>query len=422
MTSGPVLDVRGLDVAYRVRGVDRRVLHGVDLSVARGATLGLVGESGCGKSTAALAAIRYLPRNGRVQQGTVTIAGRDVWSLSRAELRSLYANEVGIVYQNPAAALNPSLRIGRQVGEVFEVRGASRAEAQGKSREVLEVVRIADVSSVLDRYPHQLSGGMQQRVVIAMALAKSPSLLILDEPTTGLDATVEAEVLDLVAGLRDEIDTAVLFISHNLALIARMCDRVAVLYAGRIVEEGEAERVLQDPRHPYTVGLLRCVPRGGTRKDVARLDTIPGFLPPLGTEVDGCVFADRCGLVQPVCREQEPDLLPVAGGGTSRCWFHEQAQSVPRTGGAPIEPVAARAPAPLLRFDGVGKVFRQRGRKIHALHDVTAEIGAGTTLGLVGESGSGKTTLARALLGLVEPSEGAVRLDDRLLAPRFGDR
>ncbi len=422
MSDNAVLDVRGLDVAYRVRGIERQVLRGVDLSVGRGETLGLVGESGCGKSTAALAAIRYLPRNGRVQGGVVTVAGRDVWSLSRAELRAFYSSEVGIVYQNPAAALNPSLRVGRQVAEVFEVHGSSRSDALVRSREALEVVRIADAASVLERYPHQLSGGMQQRVVIAMALAKSPSLLILDEPTTGLDATVEAEVLDLVAGLRDEIDTAVLFISHNLALIARMCDRVAVLYAGRIVEEGETERVLHDPRHPYTVGLLRCVPRGGLRKDVARLDTIPGFPPPLGTQVSGCVFADRCGLVEPVCREREPERFVVEGGGTSRCYFHERAQTVPRTEGAPVGARTAPAGEPLLRFDGVGKVFRQHGREIHALDDVTAAIRPGETLGLVGESGSGKTTLARTLLGLVEPSAGSVRLDGRLLAPRLSGR
>jgi peptide/nickel transport system ATP-binding protein len=259
------LELRDLDVVYRVRGRDRQVLRGVTLSVGRGEAYGLVGESGCGKSTAALAIVQYLPRNGRVRSGEILIDNRDVLSLSRAELLRLRADAVSMVYQNPGTALNPSIRIGKQVAEVFTVRGASRSEALERARQALELVQIADPGSVMERYPHQLSGGMQQRVIIAMALAKDPSLLILDEPTTGLDATVEAEVLDLVAGLQAKLHTSVLFISHNLGVIAKMCDRVGVLYAGRLVEEGAVAQVLHDPRHPYTVGLLRCIPRGGVR-------------------------------------------------------------------------------------------------------------------------------------------------------------
>ena len=217
-----------------------------------------------------------------------------------------------MVYQNPGAALNPSLRIGTQVAEAFTVLGVPAKEAMERAREALVKVQIADPASVLGRYPHQLSGGMQQRVVIAMALAKEPELLILDEPTTGLDATVEAEVLDLVSSLQSEFDTAVLFISHNLGVISKMCSRVGVLYAGRLVEEGPVGTVLQDPRHPYTVGLLRCIPRGGVRKDKGRLDTIPGFLPSLGAEIPGCVFADRCALADDRCRTEEPELTEPA--------------------------------------------------------------------------------------------------------------
>ena len=268
------LELRDLDVVYRVRGRDRQVLRGVTLSVRRGEAYGLVGESGCGKSTAALAIVQYLPRNGRVRSGEIHIDGRDVLSLSRPQLLRLRADAVSMVYQNPSTALNPSLRIGSQVAEVFTVRGFGRKEALERAEEALRLVQISAPGSVMERYPHQLSGGMQQRVIIAMALAKDPALLILDEPTTGLDATVEAEVLDLVAGLQAKLHTSVLFISHNLGVIAKMCDRVGVLYAGRLVEEGSVARVLHDPRHPYTVGLLRCIPRGGVRKDHGRLDTI----------------------------------------------------------------------------------------------------------------------------------------------------
>jgi peptide/nickel transport system ATP-binding protein len=255
------LELEDLDVVYEVRGKDRQVIRGVSLHVKRGEAYGLVGESGCGKSTAALAIVNYLPRNGRVRSGGLRIDGRDALALSGSQLRKLRSEAVSMVYQNPGAALNPSIRVGRQVAEVFRIRGDKSDVAFDRARQALERVQIADPGSVMARYPHQLSGGMQQRVVIAMALAIEPALLILDEPTTGLDATVEAEVLDLVAGLQSALHTSVLFISHNLGIIRKMCDRVGVLYAGKLVEEGETETILQDPRHPYTVGLLRCVPR-----------------------------------------------------------------------------------------------------------------------------------------------------------------
>ncbi len=417
------LELRDLDVAYRVRGRDRQVLRGVSLSVAPGESVGLVGESGCGKSTAALAIVRYLPRNGRVRSGSVLVDGRDVWRLSGRELREMRSTSVSMVYQNPGAALNPSIRVGNQVAEVFTVRGASRSDAREQAVGMLRKVQIADPDSVMRRYPHQLSGGMQQRVVIAMALATNPTLLILDEPTTGLDATVEAEVLDLIRGLRTEFGTSILFISHNLGVIASMCDRVGVLYAGELVEEGPAQQVLHDPRHPYSVGLLRCIPRAGARKDEGRLDTIPGFLPQLGAVIPGCVFSDRCALAQEICVTHKPPLYDL-GGRHSRCHFHEEAQSLPRDT-APTTGVARtpdRTGTPVLRIDSLSKTFRQSGHDVHALADVTASLWPGETLGLVGESGSGKTTFARTLLGIVEPTAGTVELDGRLLPGLLGKR
>jgi peptide/nickel transport system ATP-binding protein len=419
----PALELRNLDVVYRVRGRDRAVLHDVSLTIERGHSYGLVGESGCGKTTAALAIVHYLPRNGRVTAGSIRIGGREAVELGRGDMRRLRAEDVGMVYQNPGAALNPGIRVGRQVAEVFLVVGVSRKEAWERAHEALRRVQIADPRSVLERYPHQLSGGMQQRVVIAMALAKDPALLILDEPTTGLDATVEAEVLDLVAQLQAELHTAVLFISHNLGVIAKMCERVGVLYAGRLVEEGPVETVLHDPRHPYTVGLLRCIPRGGVRKDHGRLDTIPGFLPNIGEHPPGCVFADRCGLAAEICRTEDPPLVPLANGHTTRCHFHELAHSLPREESPDLElPSIARDGTPLARLEDLSKDFRQQGHVVHALAGVSAAIWPGETLGLVGESGSGKTTLARALLGLVEPTEGIVELDSRPLPSKLGKR
>jgi peptide/nickel transport system ATP-binding protein len=261
-------------------------------------------------------------------------------------------------------------------------------------------------------------------VVIAMALAKDPTLLILDEPTTGLDATVEGEVLDLVSALRGEFDTSLLFISHNLDVIAKMCERLGVLYAGRLVEQGPCDEVFANPRHPYTVGLLRCVPRGGVRKNQQRLDTIPGFLPGLGAELPGCVFADRCGLAQDICHNEEPPLHDIGREHASRCHFHERAQSVPRASeAAPIVHVVDQDAAPVVRAENVRKTFHQEGHDVRAVADVWFSLRPGETLGLVGESGSGKTTLARLLLGLTAADEGSVvELDGEQLAPTVGKR
>jgi len=419
----PALEVVDLELAYRVRGIDRRVLRGVSFTIERGRSYGLVGESGCGKSTAALGIVRYLPRNGRVTGGRIAVAGHDVLALGGGALRHYHARIVSMVYQNPGAALNPSMRVGDQVSEAFTALGVSGREASDRALEALKTVQIADPGSVIARYPHQLSGGMQQRVVIAMALAKNPELLILDEPTTGLDATVEAEVLDLVAQLQEQLNTAVLFISHNLGVISKMCDRVGVLYAGRLVEEGPVQTVLSDPRHPYTVGLLRCIPRGGVRKDHGRLDTIAGFLPSLGEDISGCVFADRCALADDRCRTDEPPMFAIESGHESRCWYHERAADLPREEAPDLElPRVEREHTPLVEIRDLTKVFTQRGHDVHALTAVSASIWPGETLGLVGESGSGKTTLARTLLGIVPPTEGVAVLDGRELAPTYQKR
>ena len=402
------LTVENLDITYRVRGRPLITVHDVSFRIGRGESYGLVGESGSGKSTIALAVVRYLARNGRVSSGRIAIDGRDVLGLNAGELRKLRQNTVSMVYQEPGKALNPTIRVGRQVAEVFELAGMKRAEALERSREMLEKVRISDPASVMNRYPHQLSGGMLQRVVIAMALASEPSLLVLDEPTTALDATVEAEVLDLVSALRSEFQTSLLFISHNLAVIAKMCDRVGVLYGGEMMEEGPARELLEDPRNPYTVGLLRCIPRRDTVKYRHTLDTIPGFPPSPGEIEQGCVFAERCGLVEDRCRSEAPPLYDSGPGRQSRCHFWESAQKLPRVVAPEVAATNGSGPGEVLvSASDVSKTFHIDGQAIHGLVDVSVEVRAGETLGLVGESGSGKTTLARVLLGLTPPDAGA---------------
>jgi peptide/nickel transport system ATP-binding protein len=403
---GTALSVSHLDITYRVRGQDRLALRDVSFEIGPGESYGLVGESGSGKSTVALALVRYLPSNGRVSAGTISINGTDPLSLGASALRELRARTVSMVYQEPGRALNPSLRVGGQLAEVFRIAGQSSDAAMASAEQMLRKVQISDPGRVMRRYPYELSGGMAQRVVIAMALAVSPSLLILDEPTTALDATVEAEVLDLVANLRQEFDTSVLFISHNLAVIAKMCDRVGVLYAGELLEEGPARTIFDNPRHPYTVGLLRCIPRRGQRKDADRLDTIPGFLPTPGHNMTGCIFAPRCALAADRCREAEPPFFSVDEVHTSRCYFYEQAPDLPRATPASVGVLGGNATGePLVAVEGLSKTF---AGGVHALAGVDLSIQTGETLGLVGESGSGKTTLARVLLGLTAPDPGSV--------------
>ncbi|CAG9189577.1 Peptide/nickel transport system ATP-binding protein [Paraburkholderia tropica] len=453
----------GLTVAYRVRGKDRDVLTDVSLRIKRGEAYGLVGESGCGKSTVALAALRYLAQNGRVKAGRIAIAGEDVLALDREGLRALRAHKVSMVYQDPASALNPSLTVARQLSEAFEAAGDDtddRGEALARSHAMLERVRIADPARVMASWPHQLSGGMQQRVVIAMALASNPSLLILDEPTTGLDATVEAEVLALVAQLRAELGMAVLLISHDLGVIGRMCERVGVLYAGRLVEEGATRDVFERARHPYTVGLLRCLPAPGRTKRHGALDTIAGELPAPGTLARGCVYAPRCGLADARCHDQAPPphrVQAAHGEQMSRCHYHERASELPEGDPANAANVAnvaivadeaapmpsqppqaiaqtnepsdesaqtrARGAGVVLRARGVSRTFGHGAGALRVLDDVSLDLRAGETLGLVGESGSGKSTLAKLLLGLHAPDPGGtIELDGAPLAAHVARR
>ena len=424
--AGPQLAVQAehLDVSYRVRGHDRLALRDVSFQIGRNESYGLVGESGSGKSTVALALTRYLPRNGRVSAGSIRIAERDPLAMDTAELRQLRARSVSMVYQEPGKALNPSIRVGRQVAEVYEVAGLGKAEALERSEAMLRKVQISDPGQVMERYPHQLSGGMAQRAVIAMALASEPALLILDEPTTALDATVEAEVLELVAGLRTELETSLLFISHNLAVIAKMCDRVGVLYAGELIEEGPARQLFDQPRHPYTMGLLRCIPRQGQRKDHGRLDAIPGFLPPPGQELTGCIFAPRCPIAEQRCRDAAPPAFDTGPGRTSRCYLHEETPELPRS--TPVDVQLSSPPKaaqPVVTVRNLSKTFTSRGQAVPALTGVNLDVERGETLGIVGESGSGKTTLARLLLGLIPPDAGsAIQMDGEPLGPDLRHR
>jgi len=408
----PAVQIEGLRISYRRRTKLLSVIHDLDLHINPGEAYGLVGESGCGKTTVAMAVMRYLPPNAVVESGRIVFGGENVLTLSESHLRRWRGDRMAMVYQDPGTSLNPSMRVGAQIAEVYRHhRGMSKHEALTAARDMLEKVRITDPGRILRRYPHELSGGQQQRVVIAMALATDPDLLVLDEPTTGLDATVEAEVLDLVEQLRNEFNASILFISHNLGIVARMCERVGVLYAGRLIEEGPAEELFTQPRHPYTLALLRCVPRLGMRKDTQRLDPIPGSLPPLGAEIAGCVYADRCPIARERCRHESPPLYAVNEGHGAACHYHVEVSAIPPS--AEATPPAARPieGGVLLKVDDLVKTYRSAGSDLTAVAGVSFDVRWGEVFGLVGESGSGKTSLAKTLVGLVDATDGRIEFE-----------
>jgi peptide/nickel transport system ATP-binding protein len=422
--SGPApaaLQVEDLSLAYVVRGIPRPVLRGVSFEIRAGESYGLVGESGCGKSTTAYAAVRYLPRNARITGGRILVDGADVTSMNPEQLRLFRMHHASMVYQDPGAALNPTTKIGPQVTEAFTILGQTKAQAKESALAAMRRVQIADPERVAERYPHQLSGGMQQRIVIAIALASDPKLLVLDEPTTGLDATVEASVLDLVRTLQAETNAAVLLIAHNLGVIRTLCDRVGVMYAGKIVEEGDAAKVFASPQHPYTLGLLRSLPRHGVRKAERPLSTIPGNLPQIGTPLPTCVYVDRCPLATELCRTVVPPIVPTGDGAWTRCHYRERLGEIVEP-----PPLVGRETVRgerVLEANQLSKTFHQSGHDVPALVGVNLELYDGETLGLVGESGSGKSTFARTVLGIESPDVGGlVTLDEHPLAPRSAAR
>ncbi len=416
--STPLLAIEGLTITYR--GEQRQIaVRDVSFALHAREAYGLVGESGCGKSTIALAIMRYLPANGRVSAGRITFEGKDLLQLPKGDLQRLRGDRIAMVYQDPGAALNPTMTVGDQVAEVFAVhRGLNRTQARAAAVNMFESVRMPGAEDVARRYPHQLSGGMQQRAIIAMALATNPSLLILDEPTTGLDATVEAAVLDLIAAVRGEFNAAILLISHNLAVVSRLCDRVGVLYAGELVEQGTPAELFASPHHPYTAGLLSCVPRFGMRKDTDPLVPIAGRMPRIGEEFTGCAFAPRCPLVREVCRQEKPALATTTPGRHARCFFWTEVTRMPtaRQIREPGSALQQRDNSTLLDVRNASRYFGHASKPIRAVNNVSFTTRRGEIFGLVGESGSGKSTIARCVVGLIALTDGSVALEGHDLA------
>ncbi len=423
----PILKIDNLAIAYETRFGDVEAVRQVSFEVGRSTTFGLVGESGCGKSTVAFSIVDFLGRNGKITGGSIKFQGRELVGSSEKDLRMIRGDQIAMVYQDPMQALNPSMVLGEQLSEVLTVhRGITKDDAWKKSIAMLERVYMPDAANVMKRYPHQISGGQQQRVVIAMALLTNPALLIMDEPTTALDVTVEAVVLDLIEDLKRDFDTAIVYITHDLGVVARVCNHVGVMYAGEMVESGPVASIFADPRHPYTQGLMRCVPKLGSTKEGSRLYPIRGRVPaPKDRPKGACIFAPRCDYAVDRCYNERPLLREFSEQHHVRCFFAEDIHAAdwkPTQGLVPdFDPNAAAGAAaqkPILEVHELRKHYAQASksalslfglgekRYVKAVDGVSLGVPRGKTLGVVGESGCGKSTLAKTIVGLEPPTAG----------------
>jgi len=420
-TSNTVLEVENLQISYETRKGDVEAIQGVSFKVGEAETVGLVGESGCGKSTIAFGIVNFLGSNGKIVGGSIRFQGKELVGRSQEELKELRGDRISMVFQDPMQALNPSVQLGEQLAEVLTChKDISQKEAWERCIQMLKRVNMPDVENVMIRYPHQISGGQQQRIVIAMAMLNNPALIIMDEPTTALDVTVEAAVLDLLEELKHDFNAANIFITHNLGVVARVSDYLCVMYAGQMVESGPIKDIFRNPRHPYTRGLLACVPRLGESKESSVLHPIRGRVPPPAERSKTeCIFAPRCEFVTEDCRKARPGFTEIIPGHTARCIYaldiedHSPAVKKRRKakeGPAPVQTEALSEE--LISFDKLKVYYPTEsnslvsllglGEKkyVKAVDDVSLRVAKGRTLGVVGESGCGKSTLVKGLIGL----------------------
>ncbi|MFI7105983.1 dipeptide ABC transporter ATP-binding protein [Nonomuraea sp. NPDC050227] len=413
----PLLRLRDVSTDIPLRQGVVHALDHVNLEVRQGETLGIVGESGSGKTMTALSIMGLLPSGGRVVGGEILFEGRDLLSLPPAEMRRIRGVEMGMVFQDPLTSLNPTMRIGAQVAEPLRVhQGVGKAEARERAVEILRRVGMPRPDKIADAYPHQLSGGMRQRVVIAMALVCSPRLLIADEPTTALDVTTQRQILELIDDLREEFQMAVILVTHDLGVIASRADRVAVMYAGRVVEAATTAELFRQPRHRYTEALMESLP-GAAEHDDGALYSIPGLPPDLSRPMTGCRFAPRCRFATEECRTTD---VTLSGGEHQHACLHPVLQPRARAEAAGPRPDRAgpqAGAAPILsvrdlvkNYDGTGSLGR-KAPQVSAVAGVGFDVRPGETFGLVGESGCGKSTVGRLIVGLEEPTSGQIVVD-----------
>ena len=424
----PILEIENLSISFFTRRGEIPAVMDFSCTVMPGEAMGIVGESGCGKSTVSLGIMRDLSNVGRIVGGRIKFKGRDMGEMSEQELRAIRGNEIAMIYQEPMASLNPAMKVGQQLMEVPLIHDkVSKEEAHQRALEMVRAVRLPDPERMMRSYPHQLSGGQQQRIVIAMALLSKPSLLLLDEPTTALDVTVEAGIVELVKGLGKQFGTSMILVSHNLGLILETCDRITVMYSGEAVETGSIKDVFDNMRHPYTQGLFRSIPLPGADKNTRPLVAIPGQLPLPQERPRGCNFGPRCHhFVEGVCNAAEIPMIEVKGQDRhfSRCVRFDEIDWSALPAGAQTSKEPIKPGRPILKVDHLKKYYQVAAnaifgggetRTVKANEDLTFEAREAETVAIVGESGCGKSTLAKVLLGLETATSGAVTLDNQAI-------
>ena len=427
----PLLEIENLRTHIQLKQGTVHAVDGVSLYVEAGETLGIVGESGCGKTMTALSVMNLLPVGGNIVDGEISLAGTKISSLSRDAMRKVRGNEIGMIFQDPLTSLNPTMTVGKQIAEaVLLHRPVTREQAWDRAAEVLDLVGLPRARERITEYPHQFSGGMRQRVMIAMALACEPKLLIADEPTTALDVTIQKQILELIDDLRHRLGMAMILVTHDLGVIAGRADRVAVMYAGKIAETTSTAKLFAGPRHPYTQALFQALPENAAQTR-ERLYSIPGAPPDLLRPPAGCRFAPRCRYAKDRCGKEEPVLGGESGEHTFACFYPVDAATRASPSGQAVmdeERGAGAAGEPLLRLDQVvkdfpvtkGAILQRRIGSVSAVAGVSFEIRRGETFGLVGESGCGKTTIGRMIVGLERPDAGTITFEGKDLAGSRG--
>ncbi len=407
-----ILTIENLNVYFDVFGGSVSAVRGLNLTLDHNESIGIIGESGCGKSTLSYTIMRYLAPNSRVT-GKVMFREDNLLEKTEQEILAFRGNRIAMVYQNPYSSLNPALTIGFQLDEVTRFhQKASKEKAREKSIQALTSLNMGDPEGLVKRYPHQISGGMQQRVCIAMALLCQPDLMILDEPTTALDVTTEAVILDLIRDLKDKYAMSLMYISHDIGVINKVADRIVVMYSGEIVESGPNEELFAHPHHPYTRALINCIPREGLVKENFRLNTIPGYVKQRGTDEGGCPFAERCSMKVAGCIERYGmrEVGEKHAAACDRAYAADVADSFAKLKVSRSKQHADHT-KPILEVQDLYKHFGKK-RKIYAVNGVSVGVERGTVLGIVGESGCGKTTMGQTAVGLYTPSKGRILFND----------
>jgi len=407
-----ILDIQNLNVQFNTFDGKFSAVRDVSLTLRRNESIGIIGESGCGKSTLAFSIMRYLATNAETD-GKLIFNGKDLMENTESEMDKIRGNRIAMVFQNPSTSLNPALTIGFQLDEVGIMhQKLNKVQARKASLAAMEMMNIGDPKGTARRYPHQISGGIQQRICIAMAILCKPDIMILDEPTTALDVTTEAVILESIKDLKDKLNMSLIYISHDMGVINKVSEKIVVMYNGEVVEQGPKAKIFEHPSHPYTRALINCMPRGGVVKENTKLNTIKGYVRRRGIVEGGCPYAERCDARNDTC-EAKYGMRSIGDEHIAACdraYAEDIEETIKKKRAPRVRAVAPKEPVTILELENVHKIYGSR-RKVYAVNGIDVEVNSGTVMGIVGESGCGKSTTGHMVAGLYKPTKGKITFD-----------